>query len=128
LIVGIGGGLICFFGIRLKNMFKADDSLDVMGVHGCGGIWGTVATGIFGATAIGVTRFSQIGVQLIAVAATVLFVSLGTVVVAGITHLLFNGIRVCKEEEDNGLDTTDHGETAYAPSEGAELSLQGYGG
>jgi len=127
LIVGIGGGLICFFGIKLKNMFKADDSLDVMGVHGCGGIWGTIATGLFGAMAVGMTRAHQIQIQLIAVVATIAFVAVGTAVVAMITNLLFHGMRVPIEDENDGLDTTEHGETAYAPAEGALLTLQGTG-
>jgi len=125
LIVGIGAGLICFFAIRIKNAFHADDSLDVFGVHGCGGMWGILATGLFGALAAGVSRNHQISVQLLGMVATIGFVAVGTAVVAVVTNVLFKGMRVPLEDEDDGLDTTEHGETAYSPGEGAQLALHG---
>ena len=128
LAVGVGSGLICYFAIRIKNKLGADDSLDVFGVHGCGGIWGILANGFFGsvggaAAAIMLSpnpRIHQILVQTIAMFAAIGFTAVGTFVVAQVCKLLMGDLRAPAENEEDGLDESDHGETAYSPGEGAQ--------
>ena len=117
--IGAAAGVICVWGVTgLKKLLGADDSLDVFGVHGIGGIVGALLTGVFHAPSLGgngsdgYSILHQVGIQGIAVLITIAwigFVSLVSFLIAG---KLF-GLRVSEEEEREGLDITYHGETAY---------------
>lgn len=137
--VGIGGGLVigvvagfaCLWGVNgLKKMLGADDSLDVFGVHGIGGIVGALLTGVFNSpslggpgyvadwvTATGVTAadfsiVSQVWIQAKAVFVTVVWSGVVSFIAYKIVDLTI-GLRVSEEHEREGLDITSHGETAY---------------
>lgn len=127
IIIGLLAGVICLWGVNgLKSMLGADDSLDVFGVHGVGGILGSILTGVFCSPSLGGTGVYDyvankvgdydMGAQLIAQ-----FWGVGTAIVwSGIVSIvayklvdMFIGLRVPEEEEREGLDITSHGETAY---------------
>jgi len=105
--IAIGGaaGVLCYGACMIKSRFSYDDSLDVVGVHGVGGVWGALATGIFAPN-------GSLGAQFIAVGATVLFAGAGT---AGILYAMkaVMSLRVSAEEESMGLDLSQHSESAY---------------
>lgn len=114
-LIGLVGGVICYYAIFMKFRFHYDDSLDVLGIHGVGGVWGAVATGLFatvGGTGLFAGNPKQLLVQIAALAVTLVFVyamSLGILKVMK----AFSSIRVSDEDETIGLDATQHGETAY---------------
>lgn len=108
-----------FFVAKVKNMFGYDDSLDVFGVHGIGGIVGAIATGVLAAPSLGGTGFvvdggmvQQVWVQIEAILVTLVWSGVGSLVLLYITKAI-TGLRVAEEEERIGLDTTSHGESAY---------------
>ena len=128
LVMGLLAGIICLWGVTgLKRMLRADDSLDVFGVHGVGGILGALLTGVFAAPSLGgqgvwdyttnamATGYSigsQVLVQLHGVVVTIVW----SAVVAFIAFKLVDiviGLRVPEDEEREGLDITSHGESAY---------------
>ena len=119
IVIGLFAGLVCFWGVTgLKKLLGADDTLDVFGVHGVGGISGALLTGVFTAPSLGGTGaadFSiahQLGVQALAVGITVVWSG----VVALISYLVVKavfGLRVTVDEEREGLDVATHGESAY---------------
>ncbi len=137
--VGIGGGLVigfiagfaCLWGVNsLKKMLGADDSLDVFGIHGIGGIVGALLTGVFNSPALGgpslvadwvtvtmVTAadysiISQVWIQLKGVLITIVWSGVVAFIAFKIVDLTI-GLRVSEEDEREGLDITSHGETAY---------------
>lgn len=121
LAIGIASGVICFWGATaLKRKMGYDDSLDAFGVHGIGGIVGALLTGIFSATALGgaglgdgnETIGQQFIAQLIGVVATVVYTGIVTFILLKIADVLV-GLRVSEEDETQGLDVTQHNETAY---------------
>ncbi|PRC94522.1 ammonium transporter [Solimicrobium silvestre] len=129
LIMGLLAGLICLWGVNgLKRLLGADDSLDVFGVHGVGGILGALLTGVFASPALGgqgifdyVTNkmsadpysiVSQVIIQGEAVLTTVLWSGLVSVIAYKLVDLMI-GLRVPEDEEREGLDITSHGESAY---------------
>jgi Amt family ammonium transporter len=131
LIIGVVAGLVCLWGVTgLKKILGADDSLDVFGVHGVGGILGALLTGVFNSPNLGgpsavadwttvamiapdaYSIGSQVLVQAKAVAVTVVWSAVVSVVAFKIVDLVI-GLRVPEEEEREGLDITSHGETAY---------------
>ncbi len=125
--IGFVAGLVCLFGVtRLKAIFGYDDSLDVFGVHGIGGIVGALLTAVFCAPALGGTGVydyvvnatadysitAQLTAQLWAVGTTILWS--GVVSVAGFALIDKTiGLRVSEDQERAGLDTCSHGESAY---------------
>ncbi|MEQ1673423.1 MAG: ammonium transporter [Candidatus Nitrotoga sp.] len=133
--VGIGGGLAigfiaglaCFWGVTgLKKMLGADDSLDVFGIHGIGGIVGALLTGVFNTWSMGGTGIvdyvnntivnTSIGSQVWIQAQAVLTVVVWSAVMAVICYKIVDltiGLRVTEDKEREGLDITEHGETAY---------------
>jgi len=133
--VGIGGGLIigalagvtCFWGVTgLKKLLGADDSLDVFGIHGVGGILGALLTGVFNGFSMGGTGIvdyvnntvvtTEMGPQVWIQAQAVLTTVIWSGVVAFICYKIVDltiGLRVKEEDEREGLDTTGHGERAY---------------
>jgi Amt family ammonium transporter len=119
----IGGlaGVLCFGGCHLKAKLGYDDSLDVVGVHGVGGTWGAIATGLFawkainGGGADGLLHGNpgQLVTQLIAIGATILLAVPMTFVILKVVDALV-GLRVAGDDEMNGLDISQHSESAYA--------------
>ena len=137
--VGIGGGLVigflagfaCLWGVNgLKKMLGADDSLDVFGIHGIGGILGAILTGVFNSPSLGGPGYvadwvtvtmvtaadysivSQVWVQTKAVLITIVWSGVVSFIAYKIVDLTI-GLRVNEEDEREGLDITSHGETAY---------------
>jgi len=137
--VGIGGGLVigliagfaCLWGVNgLKKLLGADDSLDVFGVHGVGGILGALLTGVFNSPALGGPSFvgdwvtatavtpdaytiaGQVWIQAKAVLITIVWSGVVSFIAYKVVDLTI-GLRVSEEDEREGLDITSHGETAY---------------
>jgi Amt family ammonium transporter len=129
LIIGLLAGFICLWGVNgLKKLLGADDSLDVFGVHGVGGILGALLTGVFASPSLGGTgicdyvankcgEWGGIGAQVWIQAQGVLTTLVWSGVVAFIAFKIVDlviGLRVPEDEEREGLDITSHGETAYS--------------
>lgn len=119
IMIGLIAGFACLWGVgSLKKMMGADDSLDVFGIHGIGGIVGALLVGVFGAPGLGGTGGDDfsIGGQLLIQAEGVLITMVWSGVVAFICYKIVDmvmGLRVSEEAEREGLDITSHGETAY---------------
>ncbi len=116
--VGLGAAVFCYVAVTLlKPALGYDDSLDVFGVHGVGGMWGALATGIFIAELPdGVTWGGQIWIQLVSVIFVAVFAPAMTFVILSILKPLFGGLRVDEENEHAGLDLSEHSESAYQAS------------
>jgi Amt family ammonium transporter len=129
LIIGLLAGVICLWGVNgLKRLLGADDSLDVFGVHGVGGILGALLTGVFAAPSLGgqgifdyVTNkmstdpysiMGQVTTQATAVITTIIWSAVVSVMAYKLVDLVI-GLRVPEDEEREGLDITSHGESAY---------------
>ena len=121
IFIGIIVSLLCYVAIaKVKSYFKYDDSLDVFGVHGVGGIWGTIATGLFaekavndaGANGLFFGGAQQFLVQCMLVVVTVVFAAAMTWIIFKLVDALI-GVRVEKTKEIVGLDLTQHSESAY---------------
>lgn len=116
--IGAVSAVCCWYACaRLKKRFAYDDSLDVFGVHGVGGLVGTVLVAIVGSNSFpgGLGTFSvgkQLGVQLLASGATILLSGIATVVILKVLSLTI-GIRVPVSAEREGLDLAEHGESGY---------------
>lgn len=132
LVIGLVAGFACLWGVSgLKRLLGADDSLDVFGVHGVGGIVGALLTGVFNSPALGGPGFvsdwvtatvisaadysiaGQFWIQLKAVLLTIVWSGVVAAVSYKIVDLVI-GLRVSEEEEREGLDISSHGETAYS--------------
>jgi Amt family ammonium transporter len=121
ILIGIGAGVICYLAVLVKPRLGYDDSLDVVGVHCVGGIWGALATGLFasklvnsaGADGLFYGNPRQFLIQVIAIVVTMVFSF-------AISYILFKvldatmGLRVSTEDEVAGLDITEHQETGYS--------------
>ncbi|MFO1404162.1 MAG: ammonium transporter [Azonexus sp.] len=128
IVIGLAAGILCLWGVNgLKKMLGADDSLDVFGVHGVGGILGALLTGVFAAPSLGGTGVydyvankvadnysiaDQFMVQATGVGVTLVWSGVVAVVCYKIADIIL-GLRVPEDEEREGLDLTSHGETAY---------------
>ncbi len=128
IIIGLLAGLLCLWGVNgLKRLLGADDSLDVFGVHGVGGILGSLLTGVFAAPSLGGTGIydyvankvspdysitGQVWIQAQGVLTTLVWSGVVAFVAYKIVDLVL-GLRVAEEAEREGLDITSHGETAY---------------
>ena len=121
IILGLIVSPICFFFVTtVKSKFKYDDSLDVFGVHGIGGITGAILTGVLCAPSLGGTGFlvesgtmgAQVFVQIKAVLVTLVWSGVGSLILLYITKAI-TGLRVTADVEREGLDTNAHGESAY---------------
>ena len=128
IIIGLIAGLVCLWGVSgLKRMLGADDSLDVFGVHGVGGIVGALLTGVFAAPSLGGTGIfdyvanaaspdysigGQVWVQFQAVATTIVWSAVVSYIAYKLVDLVI-GLRVSEEDEREGLDISAHGESAY---------------
>ncbi len=119
IIIGLLAGVICLWGVNgLKRMLGADDSLDVFGVHGVGGMLGAILTGVFTAPSLGGTGAEDFSIasQVVTQALGVVITIVWSGVVAAISYKIvdiFVGLRVPEDEEREGLDITGHGESAY---------------
>jgi len=126
--IGLIVGVVCLWGVTgLKKIIKADDSLDVFGVHALGGVTGALLTGVFNSPSLGgpgsvqdwvkmTTGFPGIGAQLLIQAKAVGITIVWTAVVAFIAFKIADlivGLRVSEEQEREGLDISSHGESAY---------------
>ncbi|MHC1729683.1 MAG: ammonium transporter [Syntrophobacteraceae bacterium] len=120
IIIGAVGGIICYTAVSLKPKFGYDDSLDVVGVHAVGGTWGALATGLFASKLInpagGDGLFfgnpAQLGIQALTVLAAWVFSFAVTMVILKVIDLVM-GLRTSEEDEAEGLDLSQHGETGY---------------
>lgn len=118
IVIGFVTGMVCVWGVTgLKRLLKADDTADVFGVHGVGGIVGALLTGVFSAQSLGGTKVDldighQLWVQVVSVGFTVLWSAVVTAVILLVVRALV-GLRVSEEAERTGLDVTTHGESAY---------------
>ncbi|WP_298930917.1 ammonium transporter [uncultured Ramlibacter sp.] len=131
LVIGLVAGFVCLWGVNgLKRMLGADDSLDVFGVHGVGGILGALLTGVFASPSLGGTGIcnyvtnkcgdvadfpgigAQVWIQFQGVLTTVIWSAVVAFIAFKIVDLVI-GLRVSEEEEREGLDISSHGETAY---------------
>lgn len=119
IVIGLAAGLLCLWGVNgLKRLLGADDSLDVFGVHGVGGIAGALLTGVFTSPALGGTGAEDFSIvsQLLVQAEGVVITIVWSGVVSFIAYKFVNmlvGLRVSEEFERVGLDVSSHGETAY---------------
>ncbi|MDP1651863.1 MAG: ammonium transporter [Rhodocyclaceae bacterium] len=127
IVIGLLAGVVCLWGVNgLKKMLGADDALDVFGVHGVGGILGSVLTGVFAAPSLGGTGVydyvankvgdydmtAQVISQLWGVGTVILWSGIVAFICYKIVDILV-GLRVPEDEEREGLDITAHGESAY---------------
>ena len=128
IVIGAAGGFLCLWGVNgLKRLLGADDSLDVFGVHGVGGIVGALLTGVFAAPSLGGTGIfdyvanaasadysigGQVLIQLEAVITTIVWSGVVSYIGFKVVDALV-GLRVSEEDEREGLDISSHGETAY---------------
>ncbi|AOF86025.1 ammonium transporter family protein [Hydrogenophaga sp. RAC07] len=119
IIIGLISGFLCLWGVSgLKKMLGADDSLDVFGVHGVGGIVGALLTGVFSAGSLGGIKGDDYSIasQMVVQAEGVLITLVWSGIVAFVCYKIVDmmvGLRVSEEAEREGLDITAHGETAY---------------
>ena len=131
MVIGALVSCLCFYAIRLKHVFGFDDTLDVFGVHGIGGTWGALATGLFASLAVNSAGangllmgggFALFGKQLLAVGITMIYAPLMTFLIAmGIKAVM--GLRAEPEEEESGLDLTQHGEAGYTGPEAMSAAV-----
>ncbi|MDQ3915993.1 MAG: ammonium transporter [Actinomycetota bacterium] len=124
--IGLAGGVLCAYAVRMKFRFGYDDSLDVVGVHLVGGIVGALLTGVFADTAINSAGFDGLvagggtgllGKQVVAIGATLAFSFVASIVLLKVVGATI-GLRVTEEQEMSGLDLTQHAEAGYAFAEG----------
>jgi Amt family ammonium transporter len=128
IIIGLIAGVVCLWGVTgLKRLLGSDDSLDVFGVHGVGGISGALLTGVFADPALGGSGIwdyvanavapdysiaSQLWIQAQGVITTVIWSGVVSYIAFKLIDVVI-GLRVKEEEEREGLDISSHGESAY---------------
>jgi Amt family ammonium transporter len=128
LVIGLLAGIVCLWGVNgLKRLLGADDSLDVFGVHGVGGILGALLTGVFASPSLGGQGVydyvankitpdysipAQLWVQFEAVLTTIIWSGVVSLIAYKLVDMVI-GMRVPEDEEREGLDITSHGESAY---------------
>jgi Amt family ammonium transporter len=118
LIIGIGAGIICYFAVVAKSRLGYDDALDVVGIHGIGGLWGALATGLFATAAIGGVdglfygNPAQFGIQALGAVVTIVFSFVVTAAILKVIDVTV-GLKVTPEEENQGLDISQHSEVGY---------------
>ena len=128
LIIGAVVPFISYGMIQVKNKLKTyDDTLDVFAVHGCGGMWGAIATGLFASKAVNSAVPEDRGLlmkaQFASIGMAILLGVVGTILITLILKVVCKGIAVNANEEEAGLDLTQHGETGYVHGGGgAEVS------
>lgn len=121
IMIGIGAGILCYLAVLWKAKCGYDDALDVVGIHGVGGIWGALATGLFASKAINAAGAdglfygnpAQLGIQAMTVLISVGFAFVGTFVILKLIGTMMP-LCVKEEEERMGLDLSQHDERAYS--------------
>lgn len=116
LLIGLVAGAACYGAVVWKGRLGYDDSLDVVGIHGVGGVLGILATGLFasiGAQGLFFGKPGQFGVQVLTVGVSLLFAFIGTLIILKLIDWTV-GLRVTASEEERGLDISQHEERAYA--------------
>lgn len=119
-LIGVMAGAVCYLGILAKNKFHYDDSLDVVGIHGVGGVFGLLAAGLFasklvnpgGADGLFFGNPSQLAIQGVAILVTIVYSFAITYILFKVVDKLF-GLRVSENDEIVGLDLDQHEETGY---------------
>jgi len=120
ILIGGVAGIVCFYAVVMKSRFGYDDSLDVVGVHGIGCTWGALATGLFASTMVNADgrngllfgEARTLGIQMVAIVATWVFAALVTCILLKILDATM-GLRVSNEDEQMGLDLSQHNEAGY---------------
>jgi Amt family ammonium transporter len=123
ILIGATGAAVCYAAVTLlKPAFGYDDSLDVFGVHGVGGMWGALATGLFiadFAVQDGVSWGAQVMKQIMSIGFTAAFACGLTFVILFLLKMVMGDLRVEAESEHLGLDLSEHSEAAYGPQQSA---------
>jgi Amt family ammonium transporter len=120
ILMGLIAGGLCYGGVLIKSVFKYDDSLDVVGIHGLGGTFGALATGLFATKAVNELgndglfygNPEQLWIQFVSVVATWVFCFVMTLILFKVVDVLV-GIRVSQDDEIKGLDVSQHSEVGY---------------
>jgi ammonium transporter, Amt family len=136
IVIGVLGGICCYFAVTMKPRFGYDDALDVVGVHMVGGTIGALATGVFATSAVnsaiptltlglsGGLVYGEpalVWKQLVAVLATYAFCGVGTLVLLTIVNSIFK-VRAEEDEEILGMDLSQHSERAYSLAGGESVA------
>jgi len=119
--IGLVGGALCYFAVLMKARMGYDDALDVVGVHGVGGLWGALATGLFaslawnpdGANGLFFGNAQQFVIQAIGAGVTIAYSVVLTYIILKVVDFSI-GLRADIEDEVQGLDVTDHKEVGYS--------------
>ena len=120
IFIGLLAGILCYFGVMAKSRFGYDDSLDVVGIHGLGGLVGTICVGLFASKAVnpggadGLLNWNaaQLGVQLLGVIVVGIYAFVVSWILLKIVDAIM-GLRLSEEDEVMGLDISEHSERAY---------------
>ena len=118
LFIGISAGLVCYEATQyIKKVLKIDDSLDVFPVHGIGGILGTLLTGVFASASLGGMGMdnsisTQISIQIIGILFTIIWCGFFTFIILRFVDNIF-GLRITEDDEQVGIDLSEHGESSY---------------
>ena len=121
LLIGLGAGVLCYLAVLAKVKLGYDDSLDVVGVHGVGGLWGALATGLFackavneaGADGLFFGNPALLGIQVVAVLVTIVYSFVLSLILLKVVDAVI-GLRVARDDEVAGLDLTEHQEAGYS--------------
>ncbi|MFP4475303.1 MAG: ammonium transporter [Desulfatibacillaceae bacterium] len=118
MVIGLVAGALCYFACVAKSRLGYDDALDVVGIHGVGGLWGALATGLFAAEMYGGVNglfygnAKQFGIQAIGALAAIVYSFVLSAIILKVTDVAV-GLRVDEEQEHQGLDLTQHSEVGY---------------
>jgi len=118
LVIGILAGLVCYEATQyIKKVLKIDDSLDVFPVHGVGGILGTLLTGVFASASFGGMGMdnsisTQVGIQIVGILFTIIWCGFFTFIILRFVDNVL-GLRISEDEEQVGIDLSEHGESSY---------------
>jgi len=120
IVIGLVAGVICYLGVIAKSKLGYDDALDVVAVHGLGGLWGALATGLFasiawnpgGADGLFFGNPKLLAIQAYGAVATIAYSMIVTFIILKVIDVIV-GLRVTEEDEEQGLDLTQHSETGY---------------
>ena len=128
LAIGGGAGVLCYLAVRLRARLGLDDSLDVIGVHGVGGTWGAIATGLFAVASVGGVNglfygnADQVLYQFAGIGAVWGYSFVVTFAILKVLDVTL-GLRVSEEEEQVGLDVSQHGERGYVFDEAGPIAV-----